>query len=254
MNNEVNVPEGVRRFKAPPDRNGRPVPMWCVKDGRYIQVADLPKIIEQALSQERQRVKEAALRGVAEIVALDDPRADTWPSIETDHARALVAAALDRALVNAPQDPEQPALSEGVGSGADIADNDREILDRAAHRLEDKAVEVEEEHPDPELQQELEEEARLLRKLASAPPPQAVQGEADTEILRKAEEAAVRGPRCSCGHRNPDHPKQGPDCQPEKQCDGSGRIVLGEHPLPYRVRWTDCPGCSRCQPEKGGEG
>lgn len=59
------------------------------------------RVIREGLSavvrtnEERQRLKEAAIRGVSEIGALDDPRAGDWPSIETDHAKVLVEAAFD---------------------------------------------------------------------------------------------------------------------------------------------------------------
>ncbi len=53
---DQSLPAGVERFKAPPDRNGRPIPMRSVEDGPYIAVSDLPKIEAQVWERFREAV------------------------------------------------------------------------------------------------------------------------------------------------------------------------------------------------------
>lgn len=86
MPSEVEVPEEVERFD--PVVTGGPTPsapryapntvemVLREYDGEWVKYTDLPKIIEQARSQERQRVREARatvrghLEGYADVIAL----------------------------------------------------------------------------------------------------------------------------------------------------------------------------------------
>jgi hypothetical protein len=101
----VGLPEGMQRLSPTVEyqrfRGQGYKPTAVMREdpkGDYIDAGLAPAIRQQGAEEERERLKEAAIRGVTEITALDDPRAGDWPSIEVDHAKALVGAAVDRAI------------------------------------------------------------------------------------------------------------------------------------------------------------
>lgn len=134
MNNEVNVPEGgmAMAIKALAESLGGVAvarPEWTDFEQQkerlglaviavvasiqghsddWVKRDDLPRIIEQARSQEHQRVKERITERVKKP-------SEVAGGLRTGYKIALeeVFAAL------AVEDPEQPARSEGVGSGAE---------------------------------------------------------------------------------------------------------------------------------------
>lgn len=115
---------------------------------------------EKAALEAREALAQAGLLGwVRSQIAEDEGclKRETDEEIRAEYNGSLEALNEVAKQIESRAAPTQPQLS----------DEDREKADRAAHRLEDQAVEIEEERPDPELQRELEEDAALLRRLAS---------------------------------------------------------------------------------------
>lgn len=139
MNNEVNVPEGVKVWwlSCPEHWDVRPVNEAAAEatklrsewptDCDIVALSDLPKVIEQARSQERQRVKEALLSDEA-IEEVADEFTEGDEGVHPDFVRSIADAlfrTIPYEILDDSEDPEQPEGGDASERGHEAVPSTR---------------------------------------------------------------------------------------------------------------------------------